>query len=203
MKKFDRLPLESRKAEIQSAAAKLFLEKGFRATTMENVVAGVSLSKGGVYRIYPSTTAILSDIILEGMRERNRYYQQRAAEIDAENRPLSVTDIVDTICDGMLLLPEVSALYVEFLIEKRHNPELEALYQNICEETMRATGELLEHLKLPEKFKLDITLLWRITDVMNTAILGIVVLGRREDFDIYKVALESAMFAIINGDKKV
>ncbi len=200
MKKFERLPTESRKAEIQDAAAKLFLEKGFQATTMENIVANVSLSKGGVYRIYPSTTAILSDIILEGMRKRNLYYQQRAIEIDAGNDSLDVSNIVDAICDGMLLLPDVSALYAEFLIEKRHNPELETLYRNICEETMRATGELLEQLKFPEGFVLDADVLWKITDVMNTAILGIVVLGLRENFNAYKGALESAIFAMINGD---
>ncbi len=201
MKKFDRLPPESRKAEIRTAAAKLFLAKGFQATTMENIVAEVSLSKGGVYRIYPSTTAILSDIILEGMRERNRYYQQRAAELDAGSRTLGIHDIVDTICDGMLLLPEVSSLYAEFLIEKRHNAELEVLYQNICEETMRSTVELLEGLKLPEKLKWDTAMLWKITDLMNAAILGIVVLGHREDFSAYKGALESAIFAVMNeGD---
>lgn len=43
-----RLLPEERKKEIRKAAARKFLEKGFSATTMEDVIAESGLSVGGV-----------------------------------------------------------------------------------------------------------------------------------------------------------
>lgn len=197
MKKFSRLPLARRKAEIQTAATKLFLEKGFRATTMENIVDNVTLSKGGVYRIYPSTKAILADVMIAGMHERNSFYQRRAQELAAEEAPIGISAMGDVICEGMLLCPEVSALYVELLIEKRHIPELEMLYQEICQETMQETFALMEQMNVVEKITFDEDKLWRLTELMNTATLGIVILNHREDFEQYKKAFFLALITIL------
>ena len=38
-----------RKKEIMEAAKSVFLEKGFEKTTMEDIIAETSLSKGGFY----------------------------------------------------------------------------------------------------------------------------------------------------------
>lgn len=197
MKKFERLPVESRRAEIQSAATKLFLEKGFRATTMENIVEKVTLSKGGVYRIYPSTKAILTDLIIDGMHERNAFYQRCAQELAAARVPIDISTIGDVIYEGMLLSAEVSTLYVELLVEKRHIPELELLYREICRETMKETLALMGQLHLTEPIAFDEDKLWRLTELMNTAILGIVILNHREDFESYKKAFLLALIAIL------
>ena len=66
MAKFKRQSKSSRMAEIQEAAKKVFLEKGFRYTTMEDVVKHTTLSKGGVYQYYKTTKAILFDIMQNG-----------------------------------------------------------------------------------------------------------------------------------------
>lgn len=197
MKKFERLPAESRREEIRAAAIQLFLEKGFRATTMENIVAAVSLSKGGVYRIYSSTKAILADIILDGMRRRNTFYQERAQELTAKKASLELTDIVDVLCDAMLSSPEIAALYTEFLIEKRRIPELDALYQDICRQTIVETTALIERLGLTQQVALDAAGMQKLTELMNTAILGIVVLDHHEDFSQYKKALFSAIISVL------
>ena len=39
---------ETRKKEILDAAKKVFIEKGFDATTMEDIIGKTSLSKGGL-----------------------------------------------------------------------------------------------------------------------------------------------------------
>ena len=196
-KKFDRLPPEKRKEEIRAAATALFMEKGFAATTMENIVERVSLSKGGVYRLYPSTTAILSDLMLEGMELRNEFYVWRAAEAAAAGQPMTLGLLTDMICDSLLLSPELSGLYVEFLWEKRRSPELAALYDRIC------TSGAAEALRLMEEFGADRVVgggspsLRLLTDLMNTAILGLTVLDLREPFERNKKRISALMAEIL------
>ena len=54
-----------RKKEILEAATKIFLKKGFEKTSMEDIIAATSLSKGGFYHYYSNTTDILHDLMLE------------------------------------------------------------------------------------------------------------------------------------------
>lgn len=54
---------EQRIQEIRVAAKKVFLEKGYRNTTMEDIIAETELSKGGFYYYYSSTKEIMIDII--------------------------------------------------------------------------------------------------------------------------------------------
>ena len=68
-------------AEIQEAAKKVFLEKGFRYTTMEDVVKNTTLSKGGVYQYYKTTKAILFDIMQNG----NYFRYERTEKIVQES----------------------------------------------------------------------------------------------------------------------
>jgi len=56
MAKFQRKTAEERKDEIRRGAVQAFLKKGYRNTTMEDIVASTTLSKGGVYRYFWNNT---------------------------------------------------------------------------------------------------------------------------------------------------
>lgn len=202
MKRFERRAPKERKAEIKAAATKLFLEKGFSATTMENVVERVSLSKGGVYRIYPSTKAILSDVILDEMRVRNAFYERRAQELAASSGRLGARALAQVVCEGMLLSPEVAALYAEFLMEKRRSPDLERLYQGICRTTVRETLALVERFGSAGLPRLDEKRLLLLADLMNAVILGIVVLGRRREFAVHQETFIALLASFLNEEGK-
>ena len=199
MKKFDRLPPEQRRAEIRAAALRLFREKGFAATTMENIVEQVTLSKGGVYRLYPSTSSILEDLMLEGMHLRNNFYAQRVEEELAAGRALTLPFLVELIGDSLLLYPEFSAVYVEFLWEKQRNPELEALYQQLCATTVRETTELIRRCGAQELLLADESMLRRLTELMNAAILSLQVLDLRQVAEEKKHQICRAMIQILTG----
>lgn len=175
MKKFERRPIDQRKQEIKDAALKIFIDKGFMNTTMENIIANVSLSKGGVYRIYPSMNAILYDLIIDGMHFRNEFYKQRIKTLDQ----ITIDDLARMICDSLLIKPELSAIYVEFLIAKKYDQKLEDLYQMIAhttrEETMRSIEELYIDI-------LSINDLMVLEDLMNAAILSITTLNLQDPF---------------------
>ena len=198
MKKFERLPLETRKAEIKAAGMELFIEKGFAETTMENIVSRVSLSKGGVYRIYPSTTAILSDLLIDGMHRRNRFYMERTKEILSKGEKIDLHFLIDIICDSLLIDSDVSMLYVEFLWEKRRNESLQMLYDSICETTMAETMQLIRTYGADEVLRIGNLSMHFLTDLMNTAILGLNVLDLRDSFEKNKKRISESLYCGLN-----
>lgn len=56
-----------RKAEIISAAAECFTERGFHATKVDDVAARLGATKGRIYHHYPTKTALFFDVHREGM----------------------------------------------------------------------------------------------------------------------------------------
>ncbi|MCL0071664.1 TetR/AcrR family transcriptional regulator [Peptococcaceae bacterium] len=58
MKKFIKKSREERIEEILRAAVCVFLEKGYRNATMEDIIAKTSLSKGGFYYYFKNTKEI-------------------------------------------------------------------------------------------------------------------------------------------------
>ena len=199
MKKFERLPPEQRKEEIQQAAMALFNEKGFSGTTMENIVQQVSLSKGGVYRLYPSTTAILQDLILKGMRLRNDYYARQAEKHLGTGEKLSLAMLVEMVTDSLLLFPEYAGIYVEFLWEKQRNAELEQLYQQICTTSLRETVDLIRKVGAEDLLMLDPNRLVLMTELMNSAILSICTLHLREGYERERKKITEGILCILKS----
>lgn len=200
MAQFKRLPPAVRKQEIQEiqeAAINLFLEKGFCATTMENIIERVSLSKGGVYRIYPSTIEILSDIMRNGMSMRNQYYKDQVEALREKGR-IDVNTIIDIIYEGMFLYPEIATLYVEFLIEKRRNNKLELLYQEICQETKTQTWTLIQQVAPTALSFFNEHSFEALTYLMNTFILGMIVLPEQDRPMEFKKLYSNALLEILN-----
>ncbi|MHB8065721.1 MAG: TetR/AcrR family transcriptional regulator [Ruminiclostridium sp.] len=62
MKRIIKTP-DIRKKEIIETAEKLFLEKGYPETTIEDILKAANLSKGGFYHYYSSKEEVLSAII--------------------------------------------------------------------------------------------------------------------------------------------
>ena len=126
MAKFKRQSKSARMTEIQEAAKKVFLEKGFRYTTMEDVVKHTTLSKGGVYQYYKTTKAILFDI----MRNGNYFRYERTEKIVQESAGTeSLAEIMTDACMAKLFdeVPE-KKLYLMFLAEIPYDCDYETLY---------------------------------------------------------------------------
>ena len=73
MGKFIRKTREEREDEILSAALKVFLQKGYRKTTMEDIIKQTTLSKGGFYHYFRSTKEILIAIFGKRPQEELRF----------------------------------------------------------------------------------------------------------------------------------
>ena len=125
MPKFERKTKAARMEEIQAAAKALFLTKGFRYTTMEDVVKNTTLSKGGVYQYYKTTKAILFDIMQNGNYFR---YEKNEQIMQALTDKTSPAEIVTQFFMAKLFdeLPE-KRLYLMFLAEILYDKDYEEL----------------------------------------------------------------------------
>lgn len=202
-RRYERLPVEERKKEIMEAATRLFIENGFEGTTMESVVKNVSLSKGGVYRIYPSTTEILKDIISEGLIKRNQYYENHMLNEIAEGREITVPYMVKLIGNSLRIDPEVSAVYVEFLLAKRRSPQLEELYRELYEASVKSTTEIIDKFCPGALLKINQESRQKLTEFFNAAVIGIHVLNISRDDDESRLKIcEKIAELILDADIK-
>ena len=141
-------------AEIQEAAKKVFLTKGFRYTTMEDVVKNTTLSKGGVYQYYKTTKAILFDIMQNG----NYFRYERTEKIVQESASTeSLAEIVTQACMAKLFdeLPE-KKLYLMFLAEIPYDRDYEALYFQLETQAFELFIKTLHYSPQQEREIMDI-----------------------------------------------
>lgn len=67
MAKSDTRPANWRKMEIITAAAECFMERGYHATSVDDVAARLNCTKGRIYHHYRSKTELFFDVHREGM----------------------------------------------------------------------------------------------------------------------------------------
>ena len=150
MAKFKRKTKEERTHEIIEAAKKVFLKKGFHSTTMEDIVAATSLSKGGVYQYFKSTKAIMFAIMQEG----NYFRYRRNEEIFSSAKKIDDPyEIVTQALEAKLFddVPE-KRLYLMFLAEILYDKEYETLFWKLEKQAHKFISENLEHLFKKEPF---------------------------------------------------
>ena len=126
MGKFERKTKEERRKEIMEAAKDIFFHKGYRNTTMEDVVAKTSLSKGGVYQYYKSTKAIMFDIMQSG----NYFRYQKTEQIIKENIDNGDDfEVFTKIVMSKMFEPVLEKkLYLMFLTEILYDKDSEDLF---------------------------------------------------------------------------
>ena len=130
MPKFERKTKEERCREIREAAKEVFLKKGYRNTTMEDIVAATSLSKGGVYQYYKSTKAVMFDIMQSG----NFFRYSRTQEIIKEGleAQTDIFEIITRVLEAKLFdRVREKKLYLMFLSEMPYDKETEALHRKL------------------------------------------------------------------------
>ncbi len=172
MTKFVRKSREERCFEIRNAALDIFIEKGYTATTMEDIVASVNLSKGSVYKYYPFKHLILTDLLKDGVHIRNNIMLEYM-----KNRELSSEEFSKAIT-ALFFADEANGkyakLYAIFLYEKTFDSNLEKVYEDIMDYGIKN----IEYADM-----VDINTILGIVTIMNTLIMGKFILSK--EFDNY------------------
>lgn len=189
-----KMEADERKKQIRQAAIKVFLDKGFRNTVMNDIMEATGLSRGGLYHHYGSTYEILYDIMVEGNKYREKIIYD---EMNKTSQDFSEV-LSEIILEKMLYQSDYVSIYAMFLQELNHDDKLKDLYKKLKKSSSDSIlmlfdedvrGELSEAIEL-------------ITDLINTFILGCEVLNARENFVKNKLALKKMIGIILDNNAK-
>ena len=189
-----KMEADERKKQIRQAAMKVFLDKGFRNTVMNDIMEATGLSRGGLYHHYGSTYEILYDIMVEGNKYREKIIYD---EMNKTSQDFSEV-LSEIILEKMLYQSDYVSIYAMFLQELNHDDKLKDLYEKLKKSSSDSIlmlfdedvrGELSEAIEL-------------ITDLINTFILGCEVLNARENFVNNKLVLKKMIGSILDNYAK-
>ena len=189
-----KMEADERKKQIRQVAMKVFLDKGFRNTVMNDIMEATGLSRGGLYHHYGSTYEILYDIMVEGNKYREKIIYD---EMNKTSQDFSEV-LSEIILEKMLYQSDYVSIYVMFLQELNHDDKLKDLYKKLKKSSSDSIlmlfdedvrGELSEAIEL-------------ITDLINTFILGCEVLNARENFVNNKLALRKMIGVVLDNYAK-
>lgn len=145
------------RARIVEAATRLFVSKGFRRTTMDDVADALGVSKGALYQYYPSKVDLLREI-QSANRAMSRRWMDEALERPggvAASFYESIEQVFDLWADR-----EQVALYFEILGEASHDEEIRAAIRVDHREDLKSLRRFLTELRqrggLPSGVDLDV-----------------------------------------------
>ena len=171
-----KMEADERKKQIRQAAMKVFLDKGFRNTIMNDMMEATGLSRGGLYHHYGSTYEILYDIMVEGNLNRKDMVKK---SIYAEDLILSPQLFSKIIIDKILADSDYVKLYAMFLCELKENDDLKDLYVKIKKESIQVFKELFSTLfnELPSDETFEF-----MVNIINSGLMACEILNARENF---------------------
>lgn len=119
---------EERLQEIWTAAKHVFLSKGYKNTTMEDIINETKLSKGGFYHYYNSTKEILIDI----MRNKNVMFIEENEHIQQMTKVESKDQIIELFLESLLhkflVTSDDKRLYMMFGYEIMYDEEIRQVF---------------------------------------------------------------------------
>ncbi|WP_314743862.1 TetR/AcrR family transcriptional regulator, partial [Treponema lecithinolyticum] len=127
-------------------AKKVFLKKGYRYTTMEDIVSGIRLEKNEVYQYYKNTKTIMFDIMQSG--NYLRFHRNEEIIKAGLQKNDDIYEIITQMLMGKLYEknPE-RKLYMMFLAEVLYDKETEKLHAQLEKQAYELAVENLDMLK--------------------------------------------------------
>jgi AcrR family transcriptional regulator len=115
-KKIEPAAEANRRADVLRAAARLFVEKGFEATTTRDIAEAAGMRSGSPFYHFRSKLDLLKAVILEGLANSDARQQAAVAGVDDPLARLRVlvrahlASLHEFDCDSPLLIGETRAL---------------------------------------------------------------------------------------------
>jgi AcrR family transcriptional regulator len=132
------------RARIAAAGLSIFLRKGYRRTSMDDIAKEIGVSKGDLYLYYPSKVAILKEVQLASRREAR---SSMAHALEAGNAVDGLVGVVDqAVAD--LGDPRLWAMWLELMVEADSDAELRKMIRIDHREDVRMVKALLRHEKV-------------------------------------------------------
>lgn len=120
---------DARPAEIIAAAMRLWAERGFAATRLEDVAAGADIAKGTIYRYFPSKEALFEAAMQDRLAATMDRARDMAQGFDGPAREM-LARFFDTV--RAELVEGGSVVFLRILLSEGHRfPDLVARYETV------------------------------------------------------------------------
>ena len=122
---------EARRKQILAAAASCFAERGFEATTMDDIARGARLSKGSLYWHFQNKRELFLAVLDAVVLELFQVWEERAG-----NEPdilAALEGMFDVAADRLLDPPDLISLWLEYLRVPEGRERLAVVYRDVRE----------------------------------------------------------------------
>ncbi len=127
-----RLSREDRRKQIKEVALKLFTDKGYAKTTMDEIVQECGISKGGMYHHFANKEEIFVELLKDG----GEYRQNIVLKYMKSSFKSRDEKLIDSLLDKVLDVNPYKKLYIVFLIEMQSNPNFKELFEKIYDKSL-------------------------------------------------------------------
>ena len=83
------------RAQVIEAAVRLVAERGFSATSVDDIALAAGVAKGSVYYNFGSKSDILEAALTEGGEQRNPFLAQREAAADGGELAAGIRELIE------------------------------------------------------------------------------------------------------------
>jgi AcrR family transcriptional regulator len=134
---------EEARARIAGVAAELFVEKGFRAATMDDLAERLHVSKGALYLYFPSKVDLLRELQAASQKAAREMLERALSGDDPAEELISRLDEVFS----EMMDRRRTALWFEMMAEAAHDPALRETIRFDNEQDRRILGDFVRALK--------------------------------------------------------
>ena len=106
---------ETKKAPLQEAALRLFVEKGIAGTTTREIAESAGIAEGTIYRHYPSKDALAWDLF-------SRNFMRLAVEIDRlQSQETTLREKIHRMVSMFFSLYDMDQTLFRYILLSQHN----------------------------------------------------------------------------------
>lgn len=192
--KRNRMTAKERKNEIIKTATTLFIEKGYKATTMKDIAKASGLSQGGFYHHYGNKADILLDVLDIGNKNRLSIMESFIqAHRDMPKEELFVELTLAKLFDEN----EIKKIYALYLLELSSDIQLQKKSKAMMD---KATKDYIDFSKKHgfENLKFFTDPLY--TNLSNCILLGIELLDLRSNFTANKALFKKLLLTVLKTE---
>ncbi len=141
---------------IREAAARLFLEKGYQATSMDEIAAAARISKQTIYTHFPSKEQLFAELVLANADRVEDFAAELVRTFRAANSLEEGLRRLARMYAGFVVRPEVLQLRRLVLGEAGRFPELaRTYYERVPERVYAMLAGLFEELAREGRLRVD------------------------------------------------
>lgn len=179
---------EVRKEQIKKVAIELFTKKGYKKTSVQDIVDRANFSKGGFYNCFPSKEALFKEILVDGMAlryEKVRAFKSNAKDMDKKSI------VIETLLEKILDYNDYKKLYATLMIEMSLDESFYQFYMDSFKGLLKEFLEFCEQEGFADYKKV-------VSDEFN-ALISSLILGteiyRQHDNQKYRALLRELLTA--------